>query len=138
MEVKVFNELCDDAKNIRAEVFIKEQGFENEFDDIDSKATHIVAYEKEPVAVCRVFFSDKRKCYIIGRIAVKKECRGKNYGALIVKSAEEYIKKIGGTKVGLSAQKRVVNFYEKSRYKMTGEEYLDEGCPHVFMEKILN
>ena len=34
--------------------------------------------------------------YVLGRLAVIKEYRGKNLGSVIVKEAEQYIKKIGG------------------------------------------
>ena len=38
METKIYNQLPDEAKEIRLEVFVKEQGFEEEFDDIDETA----------------------------------------------------------------------------------------------------
>ena len=41
MEIKIYNQLPDEAKEIRLEVFVKEQGFEEEFDDIDETAAHI-------------------------------------------------------------------------------------------------
>lgn len=41
---------------IRIKVFMEEQGFKNEFDDIDNRAIHIVLYkEGKPVGTCRVF-----------------------------------------------------------------------------------
>lgn len=43
----------------------------------------------------------------------------------------------GGTKITLSAQKRVKLFYEKNGYTAQGDEYLDEFCPHIHMSKIL-
>ena len=45
MEVKIYNNLPDEAKEIRLEVFVKEQGFEEEFDDIDETAAHIVLFD---------------------------------------------------------------------------------------------
>ena len=35
MNTKTYTTLLQEAKDIRIKVFIKEQGFENEFDDID-------------------------------------------------------------------------------------------------------
>lgn len=56
MTFRIYDKLCEDAKQIRTEVFVAEQGFETEFDDTDSKARHIVGYDGEkPVAVCRYF-----------------------------------------------------------------------------------
>ena len=42
MKIKVYDYLPQEAINIRTTVFSEEQGFKNEFDDIDKIATHIV------------------------------------------------------------------------------------------------
>ena len=47
MTFRIYDKLCEDAKQIRTEVFVAEQGFETEFDDTDSKARHIVGYDGE-------------------------------------------------------------------------------------------
>ena len=138
MTFKVYDELCEDAKRIRTEVFVAEQGFETEFDDTDSKAKHIVGYDCEkPVAVCRYFYDPDHNSYMVGRIAVIKECRGMHYGDKILSFAEQRIKKDGGKNVSLSAQLRVSGFYEKLGYKKVGSVYLDEFCPHILMTKTL-
>lgn len=130
------NYLSLDAKKIREEVFIFEQGFQNEFDEIDNYATHLVFYEKNtPVAVCR-YYKDKN-AYIVGRIAVLKAYRGNHFGQRILKVLEKNILSESGKKISLSAQVRVQSFYEKLGYVAKGEIYLDEHCPHIFMEKIL-
>ena len=57
-EIRVYEELPEAAVQIRTTVFMEEQGFVNEMDEIDSIATHFVMYEGEnPVATCRVFWS---------------------------------------------------------------------------------
>lgn len=40
-------------------------------------------------------------------------------------------------RLALSAQVRVRPFYEKLGYTASGDEYLDEYCPHIHMEKEL-
>lgn len=138
MIFKVYDEFCDDAKKIRTDVFVNEQGFKIEFDDTDNKAKHIVGYDDDkPVAVCRCFYDCDRKSYMVGRIAVIKECRGMHYGDEILSFAEQKIKEDGGKSISISAQLRVSVFYEKQGYKREGEEYYDEYCPHVLMTKIL-
>ena len=55
MNTKIFTTLPQDAKDIRIEVFMKEQGFENEFDEIDNLCHHIVAFDEgKPIGTCRV------------------------------------------------------------------------------------
>ena len=62
MEVKIYNKLPDEAKELRLEVFVKEQGFEEEFDDIDETAAHIVLFDgARPVGVCRLVTDHGRR-----------------------------------------------------------------------------
>lgn len=59
MIVKEYDYLPEDAIKIRNEVFVKEQGFNNEFDDIDNIAKHLLVYENEqPVSTCRIQFNN--------------------------------------------------------------------------------
>ena len=134
MEIKVFNELHQDCIFIRNEVFVKEQKFENEFDDIDKISKHIVLYkENEAIGTCRVFKEDNH--YVIGRVAVLFNYRSGGYGKKLIIAAEELIKSLGGTDIKISAQVRIKDFYQKLGYVMYGEEYLDEYCPHIIMLK---
>ena len=65
MEIKVYEYLPTSAKNIRKIVFIAEQGFENEFDDIDNIAKHIVIYQDNlAIGTCRIFYNNERKYYL--------------------------------------------------------------------------
>lgn len=138
MIIKIFNSLCDDAKEIRTEVFVAEQGFSVEFDEIDKYAVHIVGYDEDkPAAVCRYYYDNRHKSYMIGRIAIKKEYRGRHYGNEILSFAENEIAVKGGTSVALSAQVRASQFYEKNGYIKEGDEYYDEYCPHILMRKQL-
>lgn len=138
MIIKEYNYLPEEARNIRSEVFVKEQGFIEEFDVIDDIAKHIVIYEREqPISTCRIYFNIKKQSYVIGRIAVIKEWRGKNIGQRMLISAEDNIKRDGGKSAMLSAQVRAVGFYEKQGYKKQGVAYLDEECLHIWMNKNL-
>ena len=59
MEIRVYDTLPEDARQIRQEVFIEEQHFQEEFDGIDSRALHLVLYrDGSPAGTCR-FFSGK-------------------------------------------------------------------------------
>lgn len=139
METKVYNVLPEDAVFIRNTVFVEEQGFKEEFDQIDGRAVHMVMYDKDnPVAVCRFFKDTEPDTYIIGRIAVIKKYRGQAIGMELMSEAEKAIKKAGGKKICLHAQERVKPFYEKQGYYLSGINDYDEGCPHVWMHKELD
>lgn len=137
--VRVYDFLCDDAKNIRKSVFISEQGFKNEFDEIDEKARHIVMYNEKgsPIAVCRIFQGENENSFILGRLAVIPSYRGMNIGKQMLTYAEKAVLSLGGKSLALHAQCRAKAFYEKSGYISYGEIEDDEGCPHIWMKKQL-
>ena len=91
LTMKLYEELHEDAVRIRKEVFMDEQGFCNEFDEIDKIAFHAVLYEDDRAAATgRMYYDDKEHhCYVIGRLAVDKACRGKQYGARLLRFMEE-------------------------------------------------
>lgn len=138
MKFKIYDFLSDDAKIIRKQVFMEEQGFKNEFDDIDNISFHIVMYdENRPVATCRVYEDIVKNEYILGRLSVVKEYRGMSLGAKMIGESERIVKEKGGTSIRLHAQCRVTPFYGQQGYKEYGVIEDDEGCPHIWMKKQL-
>lgn len=138
MKIKKYDNLPEEAKQIRTHVFVEEQGFTLEFDEIDNIAKHLVCFEGTmPIATCRFYQEEKGGDYLVGRIAVEKSSRGKNIGGVILKEAEKQIQKTGGKTVKLSAQQQAAGFYEKQGYVSVGEPYMDEDCPHIMMYKSL-
>lgn len=134
MNTKTYTTLPQEAKDIRIKVFIKEQGFESEFDDIDQISSHIVVFdETKPVGTCRFFKENNH--YTIGRVAVLKEYRNQHIGNLLLKSAEKEIKKLNGDLIVVHAQVRVSPFYENQGYIQFGQIDDDEGVPHMWMKK---
>lgn len=137
-EIKTYHTLPPQAEEIRREVFMREQGFTNEFDQIDAIATHLVLYHQgQPAGVCRFFPASQPGVWDFGRLAVKRQYRDKHFGSLLLEEAEEQVRRLGGKKLTLMAQIRVQRFYEKNGYKPVGEPCSDEGCPHIWMEKEL-
>lgn len=140
MKIRFFkNNAPDEAKRIRNEVFVKEQGFQDEFDEKDSVSVHFVMYADNGTAIAtsRTFLFDGNDSYCIGRIAVIKEMRNQGLGSRIVEAAEGYIKSVGGKTAIIHAQKRAEGFYRAIGYTEFGDEDIEEGCPHVWMKKDL-
>ncbi|MBD5139342.1 MAG: GNAT family N-acetyltransferase [Ruminococcus sp.] len=137
IEYRFYSTLPEEAKLIRTEVFMEEQGFKNEFDEDDSRCVHaVILSDGKPAATGRMFPPENGVC-VIGRIAARKIFRGKNLGAKTVLLLEEKARELGAEKIALSAQCRVQGFYEKLGYTASGEVYSDEYCPHIHMEKLL-
>lgn len=136
LKIVDYRYLQEDAASIREAVFVEEQGFLNEFDEIDSIALHLVLYDENHAAgTCRLYYSLSQECFIIGRLAIHKKYRKKHFGAELIKAAEAQVRRRKGQKIGLSSQKQAVPFYEKMGYHPVGEYYMDEHCPHIRMEK---
>ena len=126
------------AREIRKKVFIDEQKFTADFDDKDDISVHLVVFDENgtPVATCRIFKEGDQNFYVVGRLAVIKECRGKKVGSLLLGEAEKHIKEKGGTCIVLHAQQRVSDFYKKAGFVEFGSVTYDENCPHIYMKKI--
>lgn len=141
MIVKEYNYMHQDIIDIRTDVFVIEQDFKEEFDDIDNNCMFLVMYDDDnndkTVAMCR-YFPVAEDTYAIGRIAVAKEYRGQGIGSKIVAEAEDRLKDMGVKYAVLSAQLRAEEFYKKLGYVAEGETYYEEWCEHIKMRKILS
>ena len=124
------------AMDVRRKVFVEEQGFFDEWDEQDKHSLHLLlSVDGEAVGTCRVFYGEKHGSYLLGRLAVCKDFRGKGFGVALMEAAEAEVKKLGGDRLLLHAQKRAEGFYAKLGSASTGAEDEEEGCPHVWMAK---
>ncbi|WP_375753888.1 GNAT family N-acetyltransferase [Vibrio sp. HN007] len=122
-------------KTIRNTVFTKEQNVDPDidFDGQDLHSIHAVVFVgKEAVATGRIL-SDGH----IGRVAVLKEHRGKQYGTLILSELERVAVTNNYKRIYLGSQLHAVNFYSKLGYTIYGEQYEEAGIQHRLMEKHL-
>lgn len=144
IKVKSFQKLTKeelyDVLQLRSEVFVVEQDcVYQDLDGKDQKALHVLGYENQKlVAYTRLFkANDYFDHASIGRVVVAKNKRHINYGIEIMTASIEAIHDIFQQKtIKISAQSYLKNFYEKFGFKKVGEEYLEDGIPHV--EMILN
>ncbi len=136
---KVYKSLPQDAYAIRKTVFIEEQGFAQEFDEIDSRASHVVLYDGgQAVGTARVYREENVDgVWHIGRVALLQEARGKHLGQALLRAAEEVARDAGAKAIEISSQSRVTRFYAHCGYRAVGDEYMDEDCLHRKMVKRL-
>ncbi|WP_082234622.1 GNAT family N-acetyltransferase [Halobacillus massiliensis] len=127
-----------DAFSVREKVFIHEQQVspEDEQDDYDEFATHIVGYnEKQPIIAGRLrFVGDYGK---FERICVLSSYRGKSLGKRVITHMERVTKEAGYRKAKLNAQTHAEGFYKNLGYETVSDEFMDAGIPHVTMIKSL-
>ncbi len=141
MKYRVYDYLTAEEANLRVDVFVKEQQFSVEFDELDepNRALHMVFYEDgKCAAVCRAYADEDPECWHIGRIVVRKDIRGGGRGREVVTAAEEECRRRGARTVSLSAQCRAKGFYESCGYSAEGDVYFDEYCEHIKMTKTLD
>ena len=135
--IKDFDYLPDDALNLRKKVFVEEQGFCDEFDETDKRAIHFVLYLNETtIATCRIFAGEEKEVYILGRLCVLKEYRGKGIGSRVLMAAEDKVKELGGKKLSLHSQYQAREFYQKLGYSEYGEIEYEQHCPHIWLAKM--
>ena len=124
---------------LRGEVFIVEQDcVYQDLDGKDIKALHVLGFKNNKmVAYTRVFkpgdyFSEAS----IGRVVVAQSERKHKYGYVIMEASIEAVKNHFKTlKIKLSAQCYLKTFYGNLGFKTVGEEYLEDGIPHITMVK---
>lgn len=125
-----------DCADIRKEVFCDEQKYpvEAEFDEQDQVTPHLTVYKDGvPVGTGRIVYVDKNSCHI-GRIAVKKECRGEGIGRLVVEALLKRIKSENIPTVTIEAQTHAEHFYEKLGFKTVSRDVIyDLHVPHYKM-----
>ena len=143
IKIKRFKELSAqelyNLLQLRSEVFVVEQDcVYQDLDGKDQKALHIIGYKNEIiVAYTRVFKpGDYFKEASIGRVVVKQNERQHKYGFVIMEASIKGIKDYyNETAIRISAQTYLRRFYGNLEFKEVGEEYLEDGIPHINMIK---
>lgn len=141
IKVKSFDKLSTkelyDLLQLRSEVFVVEQDcVYQDIDGKDQKALHILGFKDELlVAYTRIFKpGDYFELASIGRVVVKENQRLYKYGYDIMKASIQAIKtEYNQTKIKISAQCYLKRFYNNLNFLEVGEQYLEDGIPHVAM-----
>lgn len=84
-----------------------------EFADDTKDSEYILVHENGfPVSTCRVRIDEENAGHI-ERVATLEEYRGKHYGALGIKAAEQLLKERGVTNIRINSREKALGFYEK-------------------------
>ncbi|MFB7138723.1 GNAT family N-acetyltransferase [Gottfriedia sp. NPDC056225] len=130
------------AFSIRKDVFVKEQGvpLEDEFDQFDTLdgiCEHIlVHYNEKPVGTGRIRFVDG--VGKLERICLLESFRKFGLGKIIIKALEKIAVERGATKVKLHGQTHAEGFYKKLGYHTSSDIFMEDGIPHILMQKELS
>jgi ElaA protein len=141
--VKTFQELSItelyEILQLRSAIFVVEQDcVYQDLDGKDQKALHVIGFkENKVVAYTRIFKAgDYFEEASIGRVVVAGSVRKYGYGVDIMKASVVAIKEnYNETTIRISAQTYLIKFYTSLEFVRVGEEYLEDGIPHVNMMK---
>jgi predicted GNAT family N-acyltransferase len=135
LTVPVFSPLANLAFALRREVFIDEQRVQDdEFDADDLTATHVVAIgEGAVVGTLRIIAMDEHTR--IGRVAVRRDWRGRGVAGRMLAHALALARAAGATRFYLNAQADKIAVYERHGFVAYGEPYDDgSGILHRHMK----
>lgn len=123
-------------KMVREQVFIQEQHVpdELEWDGHDTKAIHVVAYDTsdQVIGTARLLADGH-----IGRMAVLEAWRNHGVGSAMLTKLLLLAQQQNLSTVFLHAQTSAIGFYKHHGFRTLGEEFMDAGIPHYYMEKDL-
>jgi ElaA protein len=141
IQVKSFSELSTmelyNVLQLRSEVFVVEQDcVYQDIDGKDQKSLHVIGSKNDKVvAYTRIFKpGDYFELASIGRVVVAADERQHKYGYDIMKASITAIKShYKEDRIKISAQTYLKRFYNNLGFKGIGEEYLEDGIPHIAM-----
>ncbi|WP_420329864.1 GNAT family N-acetyltransferase [Pseudobutyrivibrio xylanivorans] len=110
-----------------------------DLDDKDQNAIHIFGYnENKRVAAClRVFWKDEEHGEVqIGRVVTLEHGIGLG-GKLLHEGVKLATEQFKAKKIYLEAQEYAKGYYAKEGFEVVSEPFLEDGIPHVKMEKII-
>ncbi|WP_240759263.1 GNAT family N-acetyltransferase [Phytoactinopolyspora endophytica] len=120
---------------LRVDVFVVEQHCAYpELDGRDTEpGTRHIWYEREgaPVAYLRLL-TDADGTPRIGRVVVAAHARGAGLADRLIQVA---LDQVGERPCVLDAQAHLVDLYSRHGFVVVGEEYLDDGIPHLPMAR---
>lgn len=128
----------DEALELRRRVFVGQQGvtLDADRDGLDPTALHVVAVDAgRVIGTCRLVFDGGLAR--LGRMAVEDDVRGRGLGAAMLAEAERQARAAGSERIRLHAQLAARSLYERGGFEVQGTEFMEEGIPHLTMEKPL-
>ena len=126
-----------DVLSLRQRVFIIEQDcFYEDLDYSDQDANHLLLYkDNKLIAYSGVFPPGiKYDAASIGRIVTDLDYRGRGYGKIITQESIQFLKNnFPESDISISAQYRLVDFYENLGFEREGNVYLEDNIDHIKM-----
>jgi predicted GNAT family N-acyltransferase len=125
-----------ELRAVREPVFIVEQQVpvDEEWDELDARSVHVLARDGagNPIGTGRL--TPDRK---IGRMAVRREWRGRGVGDAMLRTLLEQARALHYPEIVLHAQVDAIPFYERAGFAAEGAEFVEAGIRHRTMRLAL-
>lgn len=120
---------------LRVDVFVVEQ--ECPYPELDGRdllpsTVHVWWRPGEEFLGCLRLLAEPGGVVRVGRVCTALAARGTGVGARLMAAAVE---RIGGAESVLGAQVQAQGLYARFGYVPEGEQYLDDGIPHITMRR---
>ena len=131
------NEELYEIFRLRLSVFVVEQNCPyQDADGKDLKCFHLMGKQNEELIVYTRIVPQNvsYKEPSIGRVVTSARARRTGAGKILMEKSLEFIKKeFGNVPVRIGAQKYLQKFYESFGFVHEGDEYDEDGIPHIIM-----
>ena len=119
---------------LRQQVFVVEQA--SPYPDLDGRDTepgtaHFLAEDDGTLVGCLRLLDDGAWARI-GRVVVAPEARGRGLADALMRAA---LAEVGDRRARLDAQVGLAGWYAGYGFEVTGPEYVEDGIPHLPMER---
>ena len=122
---------------VRCRIFVVEQECPyQDVDGIDESAVHLFYRDADGIAAYLRMFPrpGEENTVQIGRVLTVK--RGVGLGAKLMREALRASRELyPGCSMYLEAQVQAIGFYEKAGFRVTSDEFDEDGIPHVEMRR---
>ncbi len=121
----------------RMEIFMLEQEIHClDMDNVDYESLHCFLWDGERVSAYLRAYEIGEGIVKMGRVLSLRH--GEGFGRTLMKNAIPAIKEhFSCHKLWVDSQCHAAGFYEKLGFSMVTEQFLEEGIPHVGMERFL-
>jgi predicted GNAT family N-acyltransferase len=103
----------------------------------DKDDVHIGIFEGNAILACLILTDTGNHTIKMRQVAVDDSHQGKGLGKKLVQFADDYASEKGYKLIHCHARDTAKEFYLKREYKVVGDEFIEVGIKHFYMEKLL-
>ena len=127
-----------DILRLRSEVFVVEQAcvfLEIDGRDAEPATRHLWVEDHRGVAAAARVLHEHDDVWSVGRVVTRPDVRSQGLAARLVDHAIDVVDAAGATATLLKAQSHLAGWYGRFGFVVDGDEFVEDGIPHVPMAR---